>query len=185
MNEIGEAGGRKMLNKKIQEALNGQLNAELYSSYLYLSMSAYFQSIDLSGFANWMRVQAQEELMHAMKFYDYINERGGRVLLKKISDPQTEWESPFAAFEHVNQHEQKVTGLINKLVDVAIKEKDHATNNFLQWFVSEQVEEEASANEILQRIKMVGEDGSGLLLLDQELARRVFTPPTSNSEQKT
>jgi len=173
-----------MIKEKVQGALNGQLNAELYSSYLYLSMSAYFQSVDLSGFANWMRTQAQEELMHAMKFYDYIIERGGRVTLKKIGDPQTEWESPEAAFEHVLKHEEKVTGLINKLVDISIKEKDHATNLFLQWFVKEQVEEEASANEILKKVEMVGDEGSGLLILDQELGKRIFTPPASTTEKK-
>jgi ferritin len=173
-----------MLKENVQEALNEQLNAELYSSYLYLSMSAYFQSVELKGFANWMRVQAQEELMHAMKFYDYVNERGGRVILKEIATPQTEWDSPKAAFEHVYQHEQKVTGLIGNLVELAIKEKDHATNNFLQWFVTEQVEEESSAKEGLEKIKLVGNESSGLLLLDQELAQRVFTPPTSKAEQQ-
>jgi ferritin len=173
-----------MLKENVQEALNEQLNAELYSSYLYLSMSAYFQSVELKGFANWMRVQAQEELMHAMKFYDYVNERGGRVILKEIATPQTEWDSPKAAFEHVYQHEQKVTGLIGNLVELAIKEKDHATNNILQWFVTEQVEEESSAKEGLEKIKLVGNESSGLLLLDQELAQRVFTPPTSKAEQQ-
>ncbi|UCE37708.1 MAG: ferritin [Thermoplasmata archaeon] len=172
-----------MMNEKIQEALNEQLNAEIYSSYLYLSMSAYFQGTDLAGFANWMRVQAREELMHAMKFYDYINERGGRVKLKEIAAPQLEWESPQAAFEHVYSHEQKVTNLINDLVNLAISEKDHATNNFLQWFVTEQVEEEASANGILQKIKIIGGEGSGLFMLDQELGQRVFTPPTTSAEK--
>ena len=173
-----------MIKEKMQNALNEQTNAELYSSYLYLSMSAYFQSVDLSGFANWMRVQAQEELMHAMKLYDYVNERGGRVILSKIEGPPTEWDSPTAAFEHVYKHEQKVTGLINGLVNLAIEEKDHATNNFLQWFVTEQVEEEASANEVLQKLKLVGEEGSGLLMLDSELAQRVFTPPVSKTEKQ-
>jgi ferritin len=173
-----------MLKENVQEALNEQFNKELYSSYLYLSMSAYFQSVELKGFANWMRVQAQEELMHAMKFYDYVNERGGRVILKEIAAPQTEWDSPKAAFEHVYQHEQMVTGLINNLVELVIKEKDHATSNFLHWFVTEQVEEESSANEILQKIKMVGKEGSGLLLLDQELGQRVFTPPASKTGQQ-
>ena len=173
---------KNMINDKMRDALTGQINAELYSSYLYLSMSAYFASIDHGGFANWMRVQAQEELFHAMKLYDYVNERGGRIILKGIDAPQTEWDSPRAAFEHVYQHEQKVTGLINDLVNLAIEEKDHATNNFLQWFVTEQVEEEASANEILQKLNMVGEEGGGLLMLDRELALRVFTPPAASSE---
>jgi ferritin len=171
-----------MLKENIQEALCEQLNAELYSSYLYLSMSAHFSSIDLAGFANWMRCQAQEELAHAMKFYEYIIERGGRITLKDITTPQKEWKSPLAAFEHVYSHEQKVTGLINYLVDLAISEKDHATNSFLQWFVTEQVEEEASASGVLKRIELIGSDGSGLLLLDQELAQRVFTPPAAKEE---
>ena len=166
-----------MLSYKVQEELNKQLNAELYSSYLYLSMSAYFQSLNLSGFANWMRVQAQEELVHAIKFYDFVNERDGRVTLKPVDGPPSEWASPLAAFEHVYEHEQKVTGLINDLVNLAISERDHATNNFLQWFVSEQVEEEASANDVVQRLKLLGDDKSGLFMLDRELAQRVFTMP--------
>jgi ferritin len=171
-----------MLNEKVQDALCEQLNAELYSSYLYLSMSANFSAMDLNGFANWMRVQAQEELMHAMKFYDYINERGGRVTLKEIITPQKEWESPLVAFEHTYSHEQKVTGLINDLVDMAIAEKDHATNSFLQWFVEEQVEEEASSSGVLKKLEMIGDDPSGLLMMDQELALRVFTPPAENQK---
>jgi ferritin len=170
-----------MIHEKMQKALTEQLNAEMYSSYLYLSMSSYFQSIELAGFANWMRVQANEELMHAMKIYDYVIERGGRVMLRQIDSPPTEWDSPTAAFEHVYEHEQKVTGLINGLVDLAIKEKDHATNNFLQWFVAEQVEEEASASGVLQKVKLVGSAGEGLLMLDRELATRVFTPPAKSS----
>ena len=166
-----------MLKENVQEALSAQLNAEMYSSYLYLSMSSYFSSTDLAGFANWMRVQAKEELMHAMKFYDYINERGGRIFLKPIEGPPTEWKSPQDAIEHTLRHEEKVTGLINELVDLAIAEKDHATNNFLQWFVSEQVEEEASATEVLQKVRRVGDNTSSLFMLDSELAQRVFTPP--------
>lgn len=166
-----------MLNKKMEEALNRQLNAELYSSYLYLSMSAHFLSRNLPGFANWMRVQAQEELVHGMKFYDYVAERGGRVKLSKIDGPPTEWESSIAVFQNVYEHEQKVTALINDLVNLAIAEKDHATNNFLQWFVSEQVEEEASASDVLEKVKLVGESPNALLMLDREMAQRVFTPP--------
>lgn len=166
-----------MISDKMQEALNGQLNAELYSSYLYLSMAAYFLDLNLGGFANWMRVQAQEEDMHAMKFYNFINERGGRVLLKPIDGPPTEWNSPLAAFEAVLEHEQKVTGLINELVELALAEHDHATNIFLQWFVTEQVEEEDSANDVIQQIKMVGEAKGGLFMLDRELGQRTFTAP--------
>jgi ferritin len=171
-----------MIDEKMQEALNKQLNAELYSAYLYLSMSAHFQSVNLGGFANWMRVQAREELLHAMKFYDYVNERGGRVLLSPVDEPPSQWDSPLAAFEHVYQHEQKVTGLINKLVDLAMEARDHATNNFLQWFVSEQVEEEASADEVVQKLKLVGDDPSGLFMIDRELAQRVFVAPATTAE---
>jgi ferritin len=168
-----------MLNNKMQEALNSQINAEIYSSYLYLSMSAYFESINLSGFASWMRAQAQEEMVHAMKFYDYVNERGGRVILGPIEAPPSEWESAVSVFDATYQHEQKVTGLINDLVDLAIEEKDHATNNLLQWFVSEQVEEEASASGVLNKAKLTGDAPGGLFMLDQELGARVFTMPAA------
>jgi ferritin len=171
-----------MISEKMQEALNGQLNAELYSSYLYLSMAAYFQNINLGGFASWMRVQAQEELIHVMKFYDFINERGGRVVLKPVEGPPTEWESPLAAFEAAYEHEQKVSGLINDLVELALEERDHATNIFLQWFVTEQVEEEDSANEVVQKIKLMGDATGGLFMLDQELGQRTFTPPADTPE---
>ena len=168
-----------MLKEKIQKALNKQVNAELYSSYLYLAMAAYFETINLKGFANWMRVQTQEELVHAMKFYDFIIERGGKAVLSSIEGPRTEWPSPLAVFEHAYEHEQKVTGLINTLVDLSIAEQDHATNNFLQWFVAEQVEEEASADEVVQKIKLMGDASGGLFMLDSELGQRVFTPPAS------
>jgi len=169
-----------MIGKKLQKAINEQTNAELYSSYLYLSMSAYFQSINMAGFANWMRIQAQEELVHVMKFYDYLAERGGRIELAPVDGPPMEWKSPLAAFEHVYEHEQMVTGRINDLVDLAIKERDHAANSFLQWFVTEQVEEEASADAVVQKLKLVGKDGGGLFMLDQELGNRVFTPPAGS-----
>ena len=171
-----------MLNDKMERALNDQLNAEIYSSYLYLSMAAYFQSINLSGFATWMRVQTQEEMVHAMKFYDFINERGGRVSLSQIQGPPTEWESPLAAFEGALEHEQKVTGLINDLMDLAIKGRDHATQIFLQWFVTEQVEEEDSANEVIQKIKLMGDAQGGLFMVDRELGQRIFTPPADGVE---
>lgn len=171
-----------MLNQRMEDALNEQHNAELYSGYLYLAMSAWFQSINLSGFAAWMRVQAQEELVHAMKFYDYINERGGRVTLKTIDGPPSDWDSPLAAFEGAYAHEQKVTGMINDLVDLAREEHDHATEIFLQWFVSEQVEEEDSANEVVQKIKLMGDARGGLFMLDRELGQRTFTPPSASSE---
>jgi len=168
-----------MVSKKMEEALNKQVNAEMYSAYLYLSMESYFKSLNLNGFANWMRMQTQEEMMHAMKIYDFINERGGRIILKPIEGPSTEWDSPLAVFEAVYAHEQKVTGLINDLVDLAIEEKDHATNTFLQWFVNEQVEEEASADEIVQQLKMMENAPSGMFMLDRELGQRVFTPPAT------
>lgn len=168
-----------MLSEKMQEALNGQFNAELYSGYLYLAMAAYYEDSDLPGFANWMRVQAQEELSHAMKIYDYIVQRGARVLLDTIEKPPLEWESPLAVSENVLEHEQKVTGLINELVNLALEEKDHATNNFLQWFVAEQVEEEESAGGVLQKVRMASDSPSGLLMVDSELALRVFNPPTA------
>jgi ferritin len=166
-----------MIGEKMIKALNDQLNAELYSSYLYLSMSAYFQSLNLKGFANWMRVQTQEELLHAVKFYDFINNRGGRVKLAAIETPPSEWESPLQIFETAYQHEQKVTGLINNLVEIALEERDHATQIFLQWFVTEQVEEEDSANTVIQKLKLMGDAPGGMFMLDNELGQRVFTPP--------
>jgi len=168
-----------MIKEKMLEPLNKQVNWEMYSSYFYLSMSAYFESLGFKGFANWMRVQAEEELFHAMKIYDYIVSRGGRITLLQIDQPQAEWTSPLKVFEDVLAHEQKVTGLINGLVDLAIQEKDHATWSMLQWFVNEQVEEESNAEEIVQKMRMVSEEkGVGLLyMLDKEMATRVFTPP--------
>ena len=166
-----------MLSERMMKSLNKQLNAELYSAYLYLSMAAYFESKNLKGFANWMRVQAQEELMHAMKFFDYINERGGRVYLEAIEKPPTEWKSPLDVFEATYEHEVKVTSMINDLVNMAMEEKDHATYNMLQWFVAEQVEEEASADEVRQQLRMIKEDGRGIMMLDKELKQRTFTPP--------
>ena len=171
-----------MMSEKMQKALNGQLNAEMYSAYLYLSMSAYFESIGLKGFANWMRIQYREEMTHAEKFYDYINEREGRVVLAQIEAPPTDWPSPLAAFQDTVAHEQKVTALINELVNLAVEEKDHATNNFLQWFVAEQVEEEASVGEVRDKIKLAGETGGGMFMVDRELATRTFTPPAQSSE---
>lgn len=167
------------MDEKMVEALNSQLNAELYSSYLYLSMGTYFESRDMSGFSNWMRVQAQEELAHAMKIHDYVIQRGDRVILTQIDSPPINWDSTQAAFEHVYSHEIKVTGLINALVDFSISLGDHATNNFLQWFVAEQVEEEESSSGVLKKVKMAKESTTGILMLDNELAQRVFTPPTT------
>ncbi|MFC1795125.1 ferritin [Planctomycetota bacterium] len=171
-----------MISKKMEKALNEQVNAELYSAYLYLSMEAYFKSLNLNGFANWMRVQTQEEVAHAMKIYGFIDERGGRITLKAIEGPQTKWDSPLALFKDVYKHEQKVTSLINNLVNLAIEEKDHATNTFLQWFVNEQVEEEASADQVVQQLKMMEKAPGGMFMLDRELGQRVFTPPATEGE---
>ena len=170
-----------MVSENMEKAINEQLNAEMYSGYLYLSMAAYFEDQDYPGFAQWMRVQAQEELDHAMKFYDYLNTRGARVTLTAIEAPQTEWDSIEDVFKHVLEHEQMVTSLINNLVDIAIEEKDHATNQFLQWYVEEQVEEEESAMEVLGKIKRAGGAGAAniLYMLDSELGSRVYTPSTS------
>jgi len=168
-----------MINKKVEDALNGQLNAEYYSSYLYLSMAAYFESIDLPGFANWMRIQTQEEMFHALKFYDYIIERGGRVTLQLIQAPPTEWKSPLDVFEATLEHERKVTGLINDLVYLARDEKDNAAEIFLQWFVSEQVEEEDNVGKILGQLKLVKGSPEAIYMLDKELSQRVFTSPTA------
>src|SRR5210317_346144 len=169
-----------MLSKKMEKAINQQINAEFYSSYLYLSMATYFESISLSGFSNWMRQQAQEELFHGMKMFDFVCERGGRVTLKAIDEPLSKWKSPLDAMENVLSHEQKVTGLINDLVDLALDERDHATNIFLQWFVSEQVEEEDTAGGLVDKLKLIGNDANGLFMLDTELANRIFTLPVKN-----
>ncbi|MHC4985707.1 MAG: ferritin [Planctomycetota bacterium] len=166
-----------MLNQKIEQAFNEQLNAEAYSAYLYWSMSAYFESMNLKGFASWMRVQALEEMTHTEKFFRFINERGGRVKLAAIGAPAVEWESPLAAFEAAYGHETIVTGRINKLADLAVAESDHASQIFLQWFVTEQVEEEASADDVVQKLKLVGDSAGPLFMVDQELGQRVFTPP--------
>ncbi|MDK2782076.1 MAG: ferritin [Archaeoglobi archaeon] len=171
------------MKERVLESLNRQINAELYSAYLYLSMSAYFESEGLKGFANWMRVQAQEELMHGMKIFDYVNERGGRVKLGSIEMPPSEWKSPLDVFESVLSHEKKVTSMINELVELAMGEKDYATYNFLQWFVAEQVEEEASAEEIRRQLELIGDDRRALLMIDRELAQRKFTAQNSQSEE--
>jgi ferritin len=169
-----------MVSEKIQHALNRQLNAELYSSYLYMSMSAYFKSINLDGFANWMYYQAQEELTHAIKFYDFIHSRGGRVKLTQVEAPPSNWNSPVAVFEATLEHEQKVTSLINALVELTLAERDHATNIFLQWFVTEQVEEEENVGGVLEQLKLMGEAKGGLFMIDRELAKR---SPAGQSEE--
>ncbi len=169
-----------MLSPEMEEALNQQINAEFYSAYLYLAMAAYFESLNLSGFANWMTVQAQEELTHGIRFYDFVYERGGRVALAAVEAPPKSWDSPLAAFEGAYEHECKISSMINNLVNLALEEKDHATNNFLQWFVSEQVEEEASADGVVQKLKLIGDHGNGMFMLDRELGQRVFHAPASD-----
>jgi len=170
-----------VLNKKIEEALNSQINAELYSAYLYMSMVAYFELKNLTGFSNWMQVQVQEELFHAQKFFNYVNERGGLVTLQAIDQPDTEWDSVQTVFDATLEHEQKVTSLINDLVALTRAENDNATYNFLQWFVTEQVEEEASADAVIQKLNLIGNFGPGIFMMDQEMANRVFTPPATTA----
>lgn len=170
-----------MLNKKVENAINEQINAELWSAYLYLSMAAYFEDQGLSGCANWMKIQYQEETAHAMKFFDYVNERGGRVVLKPIEKVDIEWDNAIHVFEETLKHERVVTSLIHKLVDIATEEKDHATFNFLQWFVEEQVEEEASAEDIVNKIKMFEGKGPGMFMMDKELAARTFVDPNTEA----
>lgn len=167
-----------MLSEKMQAALNEQINKELWSGYIYLSMAAYFEDINMSGAAHWMQCQFKEELFHTMKLYNYVVERGGRVLLKPVDAVETEWESALDAFAYGYNHELVVTGLINSLVDLAIEEKDHATNSFLKWYVDEQVEEEASFDGVVQQLRLTG-DGGGLFMIDRELGQRpeLFTLP--------
>ena len=166
-----------MLNEKLEKAFNDQIQAEMYSAYLYLSMAAYFESTNLPGFANWFRVQHDEEVSHAMKFFDYVVARGGCVQLGAIKAPLGYWDSPLAAFEATLEHEQLVTSLINDLTNRAIELRDHASRSFLAWFVDEQVEEEANADGLIQQLKLVGGEGAGLFMIDKELAGRVFVPP--------
>lgn len=166
-----------MIDKKIESAINEQINAEFFSAFLYLSMSAYFAGQNLNGFANWMMVQYKEESAHAMKFINFLNERGGKVELKSIERPGNEWNSPLHVFEETLKHEEIVTSLINNLVDLSIQQKDHATNNFLRWYVQEQVEEESNATNIIGKLKMIKDSMNGLYLIDQELGQRVFVDP--------
>lgn len=161
-----------MLSKKLQDALNEQIKNELYSGYLYLAMSAYFEANNLPGFARWMRVQAGEEQAHALRFFDFIVERGGRVVLQAIDQPPVEFSSPLAVFEATLEHEKKVTGLINQLYELAVAERDYPAQVMLQWFINEQVEEEKNAAQIVETLKMIGEKGQALIMLDRELGQR-------------
>ena len=166
-----------MLSKRMQEALNAQTNAEYYSSYLYLAMAAYAESVNLKGFANWFRVQNLEEMVHVMKFFSFVVDRRAHVELQAIEAPPSAWDSPLALFEAALKHEQYVTSLINRLTDLSREEHDNATHALLQWFINEQVEEEAAADEIVQNLKLIGNEPSGLYLLDRDLATRTFVPP--------
>lgn len=176
------SGRDNMLSERIQNAINSQINAELYSSYLYVAMAMYFESVDMSGAAKWMNSQAQEELVHADKFTKYVNERGGRVILDAIDKPPAEWKSVLDAFEVALEHERKVSALINGLVTLAREENDHMTDNFLQWYVAEQVEEEASVGEVVRKMKLIGDSGGGRFMIDNELGQRVFIPAASSGE---
>jgi ferritin len=170
-----------MLTEKLESALNKQINDEFFSAYLYLSMSSFFETMNLKGFGNWTFVQYQEEMTHALKIYNYVIERGGRVILEKIEQPESEWKDPLEVMNAVYEHEQKVTGLINNLVNISIEEKDHATNNFLQWFVAEQVEEESNVDEIVSELKFIGDNKQAIMMLDRELRQRVFVDETQQT----
>lgn len=163
-----------MISESLEDAMNEQMKNEFYSAYLYLSMAAYFDDQDLDGFFNWFREQAREEQFHAMKFYHFLNERGGRVELRTIEKPQKEFKSVEDVFETSLDHEKKVTSMINDLMDMAKEEGDHASINFLNWFVDEQVEEEDQFESVLAKVKRIGENGQGLLMLDKDLGQRQF-----------
>src|SRR5208283_2388477 len=164
--------GSIMISKSIQDAINDQINKELYSSYLYLAMSTYYAESNFSGFASWMKVQSTEEYSHAMKFYGYVIERNGHVELETIEKPHAKFKSPVDVFKQVLEHEQKVTGMINKLYELAIKEKDYPTQIMLEWFITEQLEEEKNAGDVLEQLKMVGDSPVSLIMIDRQLAAR-------------
>lgn len=166
-----------MINEKLEKAFNVQINKEFYSEYLYLSMQAYFERLNLKGFVNWMSVQVQEERAHAMGMFDYLNQRGGNVQLEAIEKPQTDWTSPLDVFEEVLKHEEYVTSSINTLMDVAEETKDRAAMSFLNWYLKEQVEEEDNVGNVLATLKLIGDDKKALLMLDKDLATRTFVQP--------
>lgn len=166
-----------MLSEKMENALNAQMNWEIYSAHIYLSMASHFSQEGLSGFSKWMYAQYQEEMFHAMRFFDYINEAGGHAKLGTIDAPAYTWATPLAAFEEALDHERGVTARINEIANLAVEEKNHAVGIFLQWFIAEQVEEEDSVGDIVGKLKLVG-DGGGLFMLDRDLGTRIFTPPT-------
>jgi ferritin len=166
-----------MLKEKLQKELNKQINKEIFSSYLYLSMAAYFETLSLKGFANWMYIQSQEELTHAMKIFSYVINKGGKVELGALEAPKKEWKNPLDAFEASYEHEKFITKSIDELVTAAIEEKDYATQRMLDWFVNEQVEEESNVTEIIEKIKLAGVQTAGLLFMDKALQSRSFTYP--------
>jgi len=167
-----------MISEQMQQAFNDQINAELYSAYLYASMSAYYQSVNLPGFASWMRIQVQEEMLHATFMFDFVLARGGRLTLQPIAGPLAEWPNPRQPFVDAYTHETLVTQRIDNLVNLAVAERDHASTAFLQWFITEQVEEEANADKVVKQMQFAGE-GSGLFMIDRDLATRIFTPPVN------
>ncbi len=171
-----------MLKEPVEMALNAQINKEMYAAYLYMAMSAHSSDAGLRGFANWLMVQYHEEMLHAMKIYEYVQARGGKVKLAAIDEPPVTWDSPLVMFRNVLEHEEKVTASINDLVDLAREHKDHASEIFLQWYVTEQVEEEDNANELIRQLEMIGDDVQGLMMMDRELAGRMTTVPTDYSK---
>ena len=166
-----------MISEKLEKAFNVQINKEFYSEYLYLSMQAYFERLNLKGFVNWMSVQVQEERAHAMGMFDYLNQRGGSVILEAIEKPEVDWKSPLDVFENVLKHEEYVTASINELMDAAEDVKDRAAMSFLNWYLKEQVEEEDNAGQVLATLRLIGDDKRALLMLDKELAARTFVQP--------
>ncbi|WP_035292955.1 ferritin [Clostridium sp. KNHs214] len=169
-----------MISQRLFDELNKQVNYEFYSEYLYLAMAAYCESLDLEGFGNFFKVQAEEERFHAMKLFNYINEMDGRVTLDAIEKPCNEYESALNVFEKALEHEKFVTSRIYHLSDIATEEREHATISFLKWYIDEQVEEEASFSKLVKKLKLLKDDSHGLFMLDSELAQRTFTPPVTN-----
>lgn len=165
-----------MIGKRLESAMNEQIKNELESYYIYLSMAAYFHDANLDGMAHWMRCQAHEEMIHAMKFFDHVNDRGGRVVLMDLKQIKTAWKSPLEAFQDAYQHEQFISGKINELTTIAREERDYAAEPMLAWFSDEQVEEEATASKIVAELEMIDDDKRGLLMIDRELSGRSFPP---------
>lgn len=168
------------ISNKMELNINNQIQKEFYSEYLYLSMQAYFTSLNLDGFANFFQVQTQEEHAHGMLFFNYVLETGGKITLQTIEQPRHEFESPLQVIQLALEHEKLVTSSIYNLVDAAMQEKDYTSHTFLQWFITEQREEESTLDKIIGKLKIIGDDGKGLLMIDAELATRVFTPPVMN-----